>query len=29
MTAALATGVCALMVIALGLMPRWVLERLG
>jgi NADH-quinone oxidoreductase subunit N len=27
--AAIATGVCALIVVALGMMPSWVLERLG
>jgi NADH-quinone oxidoreductase subunit N len=27
--AALATGVCALIVVVLGMMPSWVLERLG
>src|SRR5258707_7717022 len=27
--AAVATGVCALIVVAIGMMPNWVLERLG
>ena len=27
--AAVATGICALIVVAIGMMPGWVLERLG